>query len=166
MQGIYQAIRNSLAFLDNTWVSGVLTLLIVLYASIAAPHLPASVAHLFNNALFQLLFLFLIAYLSVKDASIACVLAIAFVFSVNTMNNIGLKSQLKSYIDALPSMPRVPGFSRQHEEDSYPEIDGSAGAPVGADWTTCSFGSADGAPAEEDGQISGYDEAFGSEAQL
>jgi hypothetical protein len=63
---------------------------LVLYASIAAPKLPRYVAKLFDNTLFKLVILFLIAYVSRKNPTVALVAALGLMISIMTLNKYEL----------------------------------------------------------------------------
>ena len=82
LKEVEKLISNSLSILDNVYVKNVVKMLLVLYAGLAAPRLPAWVANLFNNSVFRLLILFLIAYIGLKDTSIALMSAVAFTLTI------------------------------------------------------------------------------------
>jgi hypothetical protein len=71
-------------FLDNNYVSGGIQLFIILYATLAAPQLPVSMAKLFHVPAFQLVLFALIAYTATKDIGVSVMLAIAFFVSFQT----------------------------------------------------------------------------------
>lgn len=56
-----------------------LYIFLILYASMARPSLPKYVADLFNNVIFKILILSLIAYLSSKDLTLSLFVAIGFI---------------------------------------------------------------------------------------
>ena len=66
--------------------AAVVTLVIVLYAGLAAPKLPKSVAGLFKSKIFKIVILSLIAYTSTKNVSVAVISAIALVVSMQTLS--------------------------------------------------------------------------------
>jgi hypothetical protein len=66
--------------------TGLVYLLLIVYASQIAPKLPTQVQTLFQNTYFKLLAFFLILYLAKYSPTIALVVAIAFVLSVNYAN--------------------------------------------------------------------------------
>jgi phage-related protein len=82
LKQVESVVQNSLSFLDNPYAKNILKVFLVLYAGLAAPRLPAFLAGLFNNALFRIVVLFLIAYLGLKDTSIALLSAVAFTLSI------------------------------------------------------------------------------------
>ena len=68
---VEDVVQESLSILDNPYAKNIIKMFLVLYAGLAAPRLPAFHAGLFNNALFRIVVLFLIAYLGLKDTTIA-----------------------------------------------------------------------------------------------
>ncbi len=82
LKEVEKLISNSLSILDNVYVKNVVKMLLVLYAGLAAPRLPSWLANLFNNSVFRLLILFLIAYIGLKDTSIALMSAVAFTLTI------------------------------------------------------------------------------------
>lgn len=70
----------------NTYVNAALTLFLVLYAGLAKPQLPTMITSLFDNALFRLVVLFLVAYLSSQNAQVALMVAVAFVVTMNMLS--------------------------------------------------------------------------------
>ncbi len=82
LKQVESVVQNSLSFLDNPYAKNIIKMFLVLYAGLAAPRLPAFLAGLFNNALFRIVVLFLIAYLGLKDTSIALLSAVAFTLSI------------------------------------------------------------------------------------
>lgn len=66
--------------------AAVLSLVIVLYAGLAAPKLPHAIAKLFANKIFKLLVLVFVAYTASKNTSIAIISAVALVISMQTLS--------------------------------------------------------------------------------
>lgn len=132
MSNVNEQIKKSLSFLDNPYVSGTLTLIIILYASLAAPKLPHNIAKIFNHNLFKLLFCFLIVYFSVKDVSIAIILSIALIVSLQTFNRLTFEEQIRQWTrlslnDTSSTMSPYTG-----EFVSLPERQGSGRMSVGS----------------------------------
>jgi hypothetical protein len=61
-------------------------LFLALYAALAAPKLPKSITLWFDNFWFKLGFMFLIAYMSTKDAGIAIISAVALLVTLQTLS--------------------------------------------------------------------------------
>merc|ERR1712065_11837 len=66
--------------------AAVLSLVIVLYAGLAAPKLPHAIAKLFSNKIFKLLVLVFVAYTASKNTSIAIISAVALVISMQPVS--------------------------------------------------------------------------------
>lgn len=84
--------------IKNNYFSGALTVFLVLYGSMARPQLPEFVATLFETAVFRLLVLALIAYISTKDLQVALLVAVAFTI---TMNLLGEQRVAEGFIAGI-----------------------------------------------------------------
>merc|ERR1712188_184251 len=71
---------------SNKTANAVIGLFLVLYASLAAPKLPRSVAKIFGNKVFKMVFLFLVAYMSSRNVSVAIIAAVALIISMQTFS--------------------------------------------------------------------------------
>ncbi len=79
-------VNKGLDFVNkNKILSSVLGMLLVLYAAAAAPKLPKSVVKIFDNSLFKLGYMFMIAYLATKDPSVAIITAVALLVTIQTL---------------------------------------------------------------------------------
>jgi TolA-binding protein len=79
-------VNKILGFVEsNKILSTVLAMFLVLYAAMAAPKLPKAVAKIFDNTLFKLGYMFLIAYLATKDPSVAIITATALLITIQTL---------------------------------------------------------------------------------
>lgn len=72
--------------LENQYVSTSLAVFLVLYGGLAAPKLPKSMVKLFSNPIFRMLVIFLIAYTSSKNHSIALVATIVLILIMQESN--------------------------------------------------------------------------------
>jgi hypothetical protein len=80
-------VNNSLEYLtSNKTFSAMIGLFLALYAALAAPKLPKSITLWFDNFWFKLGFMFLIAYMSTKDAPIAIISAVALLVTLQTLS--------------------------------------------------------------------------------
>jgi hypothetical protein len=84
-------LTNTESVLNNVYVSGFLKIVIILYAALAAPQLPASVSKYFHHPMVQIIIFSLIAYTATKDLGISILIAIAFFISFHsyTKNALG-----------------------------------------------------------------------------
>lgn len=64
-------------------LTGIVELFLILYAAQVAPQLPAYIKVLFNNFIFKILFFFAILYMAKHRPTIAMLLSIAFLLTVN-----------------------------------------------------------------------------------
>ena len=79
-----EIVKNYLdAFFENEYSGTILSVMLVLYGGLAAPRLPGFVRKLFENAIFRILILSLVAYGGNKNPQVAIVIAIAFIISMN-----------------------------------------------------------------------------------
>lgn len=72
--------------MQNPYVSATLVLFLILYSALARPDLPDFIMNLFNNAIFRLLILFLIAYFAAKNVQVAILVAIGFTITMNLLS--------------------------------------------------------------------------------
>jgi hypothetical protein len=87
INNITKNIDDFLTKLDNNKIfSSSLGLFLVLYGSLAAPKLPINIANLFKNDIFKFLVIFIIAYISSKDSSIAIIATISLLISLQTLS--------------------------------------------------------------------------------
>jgi hypothetical protein len=70
--------RIPTSWMDNKMIATVIAMLLAIYAALAAPALPASVIRFFDQWYGKLLFLFLIAFLSVKNIQVALMVSVVF----------------------------------------------------------------------------------------
>jgi hypothetical protein len=101
------AFKNYLGFLDNEYVSGALSLFLILYAGLAAPRLPGRVAALFDNTFFKLLIFFLIVYVSRRNPTVALIAAIAVMVSLLTLQRFKIGQEMMEVVGSQPA--GVPG---------------------------------------------------------
>jgi len=70
------------AFFDNQYAMTSVKIFLALYAALAAPHLPKFMYELFQNVIFRVVFAFVIILLATRDASLALLVAVAFVVTL------------------------------------------------------------------------------------
>lgn len=132
-----EAINNALSRVDgaisvvktNPYLSGAITLFLILYASLAAPALPASVAGLFEHSVFKLAILTLILMLlRNQDFTTAMFVAIAFVVSLSTLSKyrvFSMASELsvgsRSGSEVSSFLPKSP--NKAYGPDGLPTVD-------------------------------------------
>ena len=88
MDALFNTADNYLSVVrTNPYVSSSVTLFLVLYAGLAAPALPPSIAGLFEHSAFKLLILFMVLFLlKNQEPMMALMVAVGFVISLNTLS--------------------------------------------------------------------------------
>lgn len=83
-----EALDKSLSVLRlNPYLSGIITLFLVVYAGLAAPALPYGLTKIFDYSIVKIIMLTLIlVFLSVHNIGVAVVLATIFIISMNSLN--------------------------------------------------------------------------------
>ncbi len=109
--------------LDNVYISTTIKVLIGLYAAFAAPKLPASLVDLMDNILVRIGFAFVIVLVATRDPSIALMIAIAFIVTLQTANklrlfNTELSVAAPGQSSWLPSAKRE-GFANEDDEEPF-----------------------------------------------
>lgn len=75
--------------LRNPYVMAVLKIALVLYAAQIAPRVPGPIQSLFQNTIFKIVIISLIAYLAEVDFQLAIMMAVVFVLSANILSGRG-----------------------------------------------------------------------------
>lgn len=76
--------------LDNTYINTSLKVFLALYAALAAPKLSPNLLDLFDNIFVRIAFAFLIVFMASRDPSMALMIALAFVITLQTTNKLRL----------------------------------------------------------------------------
>lgn len=74
----------------NVYITTSIKVFLILYAALAAPRLSPNILGLFDNTLFRITLSFIIVFMATKDVSIALLIAVAFVLTLQTANNLRL----------------------------------------------------------------------------
>jgi hypothetical protein len=99
MERFDNTVKEYTTWLDNPYVSGMLTVFLIVYASMVAPKLPSYIANLFDYTLFKLAFFFLIIYTSKRNPTIAIVGAVALLVSIMTLERIKFGQEMMSVVN-------------------------------------------------------------------
>lgn len=125
MDEFNRVVNEALSILDNQIVSSVLGLFLVLYAGLAAPKLPRSIARLFDNPVFRVIVLFLVAFMASKNKSVALIAAVGLVVSFQTLNRHKMNDQLITAIEEeAPEEHHEEHHVAEHSEHDEEEITG------------------------------------------
>lgn len=84
-------------YLSDPYVSAALTLFLVLYGAMARPDLPDFVSQLFDNAIFRMGVLFLIAYTSSKNIQVALLVAVGFTVTMQLLSERKIAEGFMAY---------------------------------------------------------------------
>jgi len=155
-------INKSLSFLDNPYAKNIIKMLLVLYAGLAAPRLPSFLASLFNNALFRIVILFLIAYLGLKDTTIALLSAVAFTLSIIFLKKAETTNSIYGALQAAVDTPQE--WINDIVDDAQKVIDDAVDtvqSGLGIDGSEIS-GAIDSAQAGFDSVVDGAQKGFNS----
>lgn len=108
--------------LSNKYVSTTLKVLIALYAAFAAPKLPKEMAMMLDNTIVRILIAVLIVFVATKDSSMAILLSLAFILSLQTANKYKLldTSESVSKRGQLSWLPSA-NANRPHSESGVNE---------------------------------------------
>ena len=107
---------------SNKVGAAVVTLVIVLYAGLAAPKLPKSIAKLFSNSLFKLVILTFVAYSASKNASIAILSAVALVVSMQTLSKYERSEIVIQELEQEEESSEEPSTEESNVEDQESEV--------------------------------------------
>ena len=88
-------------FLKNEYVSSILIIFLILYASMVAPKLPDKIALLFDNIVVKFIFFFLLAFVAkVSTPSVAVIAAIAVLITLMTVNRVNFNREMMEMVEA------------------------------------------------------------------
>jgi hypothetical protein len=81
-------INKILNYVNNDKIlNAVVSMLLVLYAAMAAPKLPESIAKIFDNSYFKIGIMFMIGYLANRDPSTSIIVAVALFVTLQTASS-------------------------------------------------------------------------------
>jgi len=83
---------------NNKVANAVIGLFLVLYAGLAAPKLPKSIAKIFGNKIVKLVILFLVAFMASKNTSVAIIAAVALTISLQTLSYHETSNKLQKIV--------------------------------------------------------------------
>lgn len=97
-----KTVNSALGFIgkDNSYVSAALSIVLIVYASLAAPKLPQSIAKLFDYAWFKIIVFFLIALTARHQPTVAIIAAVAVLISLQTLNLYKVNSEMMAIVTA------------------------------------------------------------------
>jgi len=118
MQRFDDSVKSYLGFLDNEYVSATLSIVLILYAGLAAPRLPEQVAMWFDNILVKLVVFFLIAYTGRKNPTVAAIAAVGLMVTLQTVNRYFTNKKMEGAIQQVDK--KREGFADQTTNNQVP----------------------------------------------
>jgi len=104
---------NKLHILHNSnyYIAPILSCLLILYASLAAPKLPKSILLIFDNIIFKLFFIFLLIYTTIHKPFISIIISIVILVSI----------QMLSYYESSDKMMNIIHKTQQPKNTIVPK---------------------------------------------
>ena len=128
--------------LSNKYISTTLKVLLALYAAFAAPKLPKEMALMLDHTVVRIIIAALIVFVATKDSSMAILLALAFILSLQTANKYKLidTSESVSKKGQLSWLPSAKGnHPHHHSESTHEHYANYSGAEEGHDTHSHNF---------------------------
>lgn len=110
MERFNTGVKNTFSTLklDNEYVSAIIIVFLVVYASMAAPRLPESVAKLFEKDVFRFVVFFAVAYLAKQNATVAVVAALALLVTLQAVNRLTMEREMRTMVENSMAMRPEP----------------------------------------------------------
>nr|QBK88771.1 MAG: hypothetical protein LCMiAC01_04530 [Mimivirus LCMiAC01] len=87
----------------NKYITAAISLILIVYAGLAAPKLPRWIARLFDNPLVKLLIFFLIVYTAGHNPTISIIAAIGLMVTLQTLSKYKFESKVKGLVSRIDS---------------------------------------------------------------
>jgi len=95
-------INESLSFLDNEYIATTIKIFLTVYAAVWAPKLPAQAYNIFKNDIFKLFVFILVIWVGTKDISLALLISLAFLISMNSLRNLNIGETVNQLLKDSP----------------------------------------------------------------
>jgi hypothetical protein len=119
---------NIQKFFKNEYVSWILRIILILYAAIVAPSIDRKVSSIFDNVLVRLIIACIIVFLSFHDTTLAILLSIAFVVSIQTLNKHKVNT-LSTIKEKFSNRDSIETATCNKSDDFYKDTDDSLNMP-------------------------------------
>lgn len=90
--------KSYFGFLDNDYISAVMSIVLILYAGMAAPRLPENIAVWFDNMFVKLVMFFLIAYTGRRNPTVAAIAAVGLMVTLQTVDRYNTNKKLAAVV--------------------------------------------------------------------
>jgi hypothetical protein len=87
MDNFDNAVKPYMSVFDNEYVHAILIIILITYASLAAPRLPHSVVRLFEHPIVKFIFFFLIVYVTKHSVVVSLISALVVLVLLMALNN-------------------------------------------------------------------------------
>lgn len=130
MEVVHENLNRLTEFLNNAfsnpYVSAIGAIIVILYAGLMAPKLPAQIASLFDYTVFKIMILALILYIFKFNPTLAILVAVAFFISLQTLSRFKVNN-LAANVSRFRNMMNANKSSQQQDEKAMSSV--SAPAP-------------------------------------
>ncbi len=113
---------NIQKFFKNEYVSWILRIILILYAAMVAPSIDRKVSSIFDNVLVRLIIACIIVFLSFHDTTLAILLSIAFVVSIQTLNKHKVNT-LSTISEKFSNRDSIETATCNKDDDFYTDSD-------------------------------------------
>lgn len=113
-------LQNINSLLDDQKFTVVASLVITLYAGLAAPALPNSVIHFFDTIIGKTILLFLIGFMASRNIQVALMIAVAFVITLHVANQRATEAYINYRVHpgfAVPPQVNTEGYENNEIEN-------------------------------------------------
>jgi hypothetical protein len=109
----------------NNNLSIILTILLTLYTGLVAPELPKDLSDIFENDIFKLFIMLMVLYTSTKNTTIALLLTIGFVISIQSLTKQKINTKLINLLEnrTTKSNNKKVTFNENHNEIYHLDLD-------------------------------------------
>ena len=104
---------NLRSLASNKYLTSGLSLFLAMYASMARPQLPPFIAALFDNAVFRMLILSLVVFMSGQNVQLSVMVAVAFTVTMNLLNE---QKIAEGFVDGIRENMINEGFDDDIED--------------------------------------------------
>jgi len=94
-------VSPKISFLNNEYVNAFLMIIIIAYASLAAPRLPENIVRILDHPLAKFVVFFLIVYLAKYNAGVAIVAAVAVSITLMTLNKYNMRREMMGNMSTM-----------------------------------------------------------------
>jgi hypothetical protein len=136
-------VKNSQKFFNdlyfNPTVTVVLSLALILYIAVAAPKVPSNVTKVLDNVYLKVALILFIGYVASKDASLALILAIALLVTLQTANRQKLSNSTLDNLKPSENFEELPKIDYVATGMANDNVKGSSVSVAGMDKDDLAF---------------------------